>query len=701
MSAHVLIIFFLIDDSKKEGFDNVADFLRNRREDAAIKIALAEGGGDLSQYTLFFHGAPGTGKTSLKRVMLDQDPLPKEKQMATDIVENAVRAVTTDKVNGFKVIGEIEMINMLAEEVNSHYRIVEQQAVFQQSCTQATSSHTRDETNGSLTSDDSASSSMPSYGISDVVSIIVPTRTSAVLLIKKRLDGPKGSVKIYDSIWHNVVDSGGQPQFMDILPLVYRSPSLNVVVVRLTDSLDDKPKVRFYEEGEDVYTLPDQLQSSNRELIIKMCQVAASCNASGGVVPYVMIVGTHLDKLGSSSKAKVREFNEGLAEIRKEFSHVLICKSEDETIFPINTMAEGMKRQEYTKELQERITSVTRHHVSPVRVPLRWLVHQLDLESQGSVVRIGDCYKSGEAIGMKRDDVGHALKFCSDMALILYFPDDVPDLVLTKMGPLIGRLSKLVKSSFIPLKFCPPAESDRLHTKGLFDMSYLAKVLSEVQSNDLSLKEFVRILICLKIAVGVGKEEYFLPSALSLEPVTEQCEFKMSSVPLVFSWGDRFLPHGFFFTVVVELLGREGDYRFELRPDIAQWRGEIQVREATGRIPGVIKLTNRMKWIQVSSSSIDIQGDCPTIYKEVNIAVQKSITRFQHTAIGPPLATTLCPLCKSSDHYCLLSANKKVVTCAVNCSKTGPVNREMSCWFEGVQIIIVNFEFCFIVFVLI
>ena len=55
-----------------------------------------------------------------------------------------------------------------------------------------------------------------------------------------------------------------------------------------------------------MYTLPDRLQSSNRELIIKMCQIAASRHASGGVVPYVMIVGTHLDKLGWLEKKSLR-----------------------------------------------------------------------------------------------------------------------------------------------------------------------------------------------------------------------------------------------------------------------------------------------------------------------------------------------------------------------------------------------------------
>ena len=93
-----------------------------------------------------------------------------------------------------------------------------------------------------------------------------------------------------------MIDSGGQPQFSDILPLVHRCPSLNIAVVRLTESLDDKPPVRFYEEGGDVYSLPDRLCLSNREMIVRMCQIAASCKASGGVVPYVMIVGTHLDK---------------------------------------------------------------------------------------------------------------------------------------------------------------------------------------------------------------------------------------------------------------------------------------------------------------------------------------------------------------------------------------------------------------------
>ena len=469
---------------------------------------------------------------------------------------------------------------------------------------------------------------------------------------------------------------------MDILPLVYQSPSLNIVVVRLTDSLNDRPRVCFFEEGRDVYTLPDRLVLSNRDFIIRMCQIAASCSASGGIVPYVMIIATHLDILGSSGSAKVREFNEGLADVRKEFSHVLICKSKNETIFPINAMAVSEERQQYTKELQECITSVTQH-VLPIKVPLRWLVYQLHLDKDEGIVRLPDCYREGLSLKMRKHDVDNALKFFSKMALILYFPDDIPDLVLTKMDPLTTRLSKLVKTSFIPPKHCPPAESDKLRIKGLFHKNYLPKVFKDIENDSLNDDEFLKLLECLKIAVRVGKQgEYFLPSALSFEPQSEGTAFKMFSIPLVFSWGERLLPHGFFFTVAIEMMGQYGEYKFELCTTVDQWRREIQVSEVAGKIPGVVKLTNKIKWIQISTTSNP--KNCRTIYKIVKSAIQKTVKRFKHLKIGPPAKpATLCRLCDNTDHYCVLTGDRLEFTCSVDKTKTGAVTHDMMCWFES------------------
>ena len=681
----------ITDDAKKEGFgENVVDYLKKNREkkyEAAVAKAMEEGEGDMFQSNIVLHGPPGAGKSSVKRLIIGLPPLPKEKHTSTDIVENAVRAISTSQMKHFKVIENEELIGMIANEVDHHKPKIKDEEKSNNNQTKAEVSENEPLQFTAKPAPVSTTVNIGSSLHSDEGSLPpqVSLKATSIQSIRNRLSKARGPVKIFDSHWHHVVDSGGQPQFQDILPLVYRNPSFNIVVVRLTDGLDIKPKVCFYEKGQNVYTLPDHLAPSNRHSIISMCQMAASQASLGGFAPYVMIVGTHRDMLGRNSEAKIREWNQGLASIKEEFGNVLIPKSAEEIIFAVNTMApEGDERQEYTQELQECITAVTEQHASPVKVPLRWLAYQLDLDKGEGVVRISECNKIGEGLGMEKEDVKFALQFFTKVAMIFYFPEDIPDLVLTKMDPFIGKLSKLVKASFIPPKFFPTDESSKLSKKGLFHKSFLAKAFRDMKTDILQDEDFLKLLVCLKIAVHVGEGEYFLPSALSLEPSSNEFTCEMHSVPLVFSWGERILPHGFFFTVAVELLGRskeKGDMKFELRTDKVQCREEIQLNAVDGKIPGVVKLINRTRWIQVCSSSQ--ARYCLTIYKAVNTAVEKTVKRFEHTGIGSPIVTVLCPIKDHKDHYCLLSADKGEFTCSADKSRTGSVTPNMLCWTQG------------------
>ena len=105
--------------------------------------------------------------------------------------------------------------------------------------------------------------------------------------------------------------------------------------------------------------------------------------------------------------------------------------------------------------------------------------------------------------------------------------------------------------------------------------------------------------------------------------------------------------------------------------------------ERDGKIPGVVKLSNRVRWIQVSSSSSP--RHCPTIKEAVNVAVEKACKRFEpHMRVGPPVVTCVCPLCKDKDpHPVRLTPDKREFTCTVDESKTGVVTEDMSCWFDG------------------
>ena len=180
----------------------------------------------------------------------------------------------------------------------------------------------------------------------------------------------------------------------------------------------------------------------------------------------------------------------------------------------------------------------------PQPVPLKWFAFQLELAKSEGVVRMEKCYEVGQELEMNEADVKNALVYFSRAALLMYFPDDIPDLVLTKVDPLIDRLSLLVKASFKtpkPEHFVPQCK--KLREKGLFEKNFLVKVLAngKVSSGDLQNDEFLKLLESLKIAVHNEGEEYFLPSALSFEPPSENCELNQSPVSLAFCWDECYL----------------------------------------------------------------------------------------------------------------------------------------------------------------
>lgn len=154
-----------------------------------------------------------------------------------------------------------------------------------------------------------------------------------------------------------------------------------------------------------------------------------------------------------------------------------------------------------------------------------------------------------------------------------------------------------------------------------------------------------------------------------------------------FSWDERILPHGFFFTAAIELLSMPvhsvDDYNFQLCTKESQWLDEISVHEKHGKIPGIVKLTNRTSWIQVSTSSG--KEYCLSIRKAVDAAIEKAVERFKHTGIDSPRPVSLCPHHPSSYHYCNITPNRKNYTCSEDKLAGGSVTTEMSCWITGIH----------------
>ena len=650
---------------------------------------MAEGGGELKHLNTVLHGPPGSGKSSLKRAILGEDPLPEEKQNSTDILENAVRAVSMDRLKSFKVIENKDLIELLAQAMLKKIKEVKESkstaadkprgneplpnvsAIERKEIKQQTVRHNEQSLRDIAVPTNTSASKDFSVSSSESVS---PTLSE----IRDMLKNGKFSSDLFNSEWHHLIDSGGQLQYQDIFPFLYKSPSFQIVLMRLIDGLDLKLPNCYTVKGKNA--LEQRLQLTNRQYIEKMCQIAASANPPSKV----MIVGTHKDKLGDDAEAKIEELNQALKDIKKKYGEVLICKPNDQIIFDINTMAKGEERKEYTRQLQEIIKAVSKKLATSTPVPLQWLAFQLDISKSDGVVNMEYCNKSGKAVGMEVGAIKSALLYLNKAALLLYYPSDIPDVILTSVDPLVSKLSQLVKASFITPDINLQEKCKTLRKTGIFNRSFLDDVFAGT-STALSNDTFLKLLLCLRIADYVGNDEYFLPSALSLDQPCEELP-QYSCVPVGFLWKgyndiDRFLPHGFFFTVAVEFLGASSDFVFKLCPSKHQFRREIVFQGKSNSVPGIVTLTDRNKWIQISTTSPTEY--CPNIFNTVENAIDKAMARFKCTTkLDSRKVVSLCTIHPNSDHYCTLAHDKKYVTCSDDVSKTAEVKPGMLCWLE-------------------
>ena len=633
---------------------------------------MAEGGGELKHLNTVLHGPPGSGKSSLKRAILGEDPLPEEEQYSTDIMKNAVRAVSMDRLKSFNIVSNEELVELLAKAMLNEIKKVKE-----------SKSTAADSGNKPLPNVSAIKSNVKKqrtvHDKQSLRDIAVPTNTRSaskdfpgsssesvsptLSKIRDMLKNGKFSSDLFDSEWHHLIDSGGQSQYQDIFPFLYKSPSFQIVLMRLIDGLDEKLPNCYTVKGNNALKNQQHLQLTNRQYIEKMCQIAASANPPSKV----MIVGTHKDRLGDDAEAKIEKLNQALKDIKKKYNDVLICKSDDEIIFDINTMAKGKEREEYTEELQKIMREVFKELATSTTVPFRWLAFHLDISKDNGVVNMEYCHKSGKAVGMEVAAIKSALMYLNKAALLLYYPNDIPDVILTSVDPLVSKLSQLVKASFITPKRALRTKCEKLRDTGIFDLEFL-KHVSEDTPSTLSKDLFLKLLLCLRIADYVGNDEYFLPSALSLDQPCENLPQKYSCVPVGFVWkdsddNDRFLPHGFFFTVAVEFLGASSDFVFKLSAK-RQCRQEIVFEEKSKRIPGIVKLTDRNTWIQVSTNTPAKYMYCPNIFNAVKIAIHKAMARFERTSgLDTPKVVSLCTIHPNSDHYCTLTDNE-YVTCS-------------------------------------
>ena len=174
------------------------------------------------------------------------------------------------------------------------------------------------------TSLESVPLSTPSSTATELCSLPKKSPTSqAMVNLVKSTTGSTSQVML--EVVH-MIDTGGQPELMEVMPSFIHNANLGVLVINCMHDLNGCPAISFHEEGV-AYNRKLSSQYTGREVVLKLAstlQAKKSCSMTGSCFR-LLVVATHRDCVEGDVEARILALNRELKSLllpafKKEFS---------------------------------------------------------------------------------------------------------------------------------------------------------------------------------------------------------------------------------------------------------------------------------------------------------------------------------------------------------------------------------------------
>ena len=163
-----------------------------------------------------------------------------------------------------------------------------------------------------------------------------------------------------------IIDSGGQPEFLELIPIFMKDLSVCIFVIKLSDELSSKPVVKWCSEGEEVWLYKSD---KTHKQITHFYIQAMHCSQKAS--PKTLVLGTHKDEEGKCAETR-EEKNRKLADVLLPLcgDKVILAGVEGEIIFGVNAMSREEEDEEVADLIRQSITDESPS--VPAEIPQQW-----------------------------------------------------------------------------------------------------------------------------------------------------------------------------------------------------------------------------------------------------------------------------------------------------------------------------------------
>ena len=406
----------------------------------------------------------------------------------------------------------------------------------------------------------------------------VPGFKAPLDIFKEALKSEKwGEVEAFlkDSLTIYFTDTGGQPEFQEVLPALISGPSLFFVVFKLIDNLNQRYRVQFVSSSQT--SRPYESSFMVKEALLQsLASIASTCSYASyaskemvAIKPHVVLVATHEDQ---ASEAQIRAIQQELKETleKTEYYHqnILVFASENEPVFTVNNISSDGQD---TCKIRSIVERIAKHPSFQIDVPLPWLVSSLAFRLlQVPVISYEQCTSIAGECGIDTpEEVKEALWFLHHKVGSIRYFESVPelrDVVILDPQLLFDKITELISSTFtfdsVPVG---AYDCEQFRKAGMFSLQTIEDLTARSREY-LSRAKLVKLLEHLHIIAPIrGKsgevEEYFMPCVLSHAAPKARIQKEVSSKvpPLFITFRCGYCPKGVFSALIVHLMSKHNN----------------------------------------------------------------------------------------------------------------------------------------------
>ena len=523
----------------------------------------------------------------------------------------------------------------------------------------------------------------------------------------------KGSVELLRREWLYIIDSGGQPQFHELLPTFVRHVSAVAFFVKLNETLATRPVIEYYSKG-GISACEPYLSSQTNLQIIQNCLQAmqARCLVENTAeCPELFFIGTHYDLESKEEPLSVKNVQlYAILHQHDVFSKHLAFNSlgsVDQLLYPVNAQIPSAADKDVVASFRQDVMEKCQKHER--QIPIRWFVLESILQelSQNGVISFKKCLEVAGRLGMDEDRLRAAIEYLVQLNIFEFYPDVLPKVVFTTSQVLLTKVTELVEYSHLlrnrSVSHCS-SEDKEFRDNGYLSVKFLEheRFSSHFVSGLFEAKDLLTLLEDRLVVTRRDSGKFMMMAVLSELSSDKLKEHRLTisksstHVPIAVHYPGSLFPAGIF-TSLVSHLQTSSNWTVLMNDQTGKpeclFKNCVDFMIDTDELNAIATLNYSHQWIELHVQIDGDQRQVGDIKKMLFDGLKHAAEIQKYSNIAPELAF-LCPHkqeasnqpeeCQPSfpPHLATITRNKQRIRCKLHKKTTYTLAKKYCIWTD-------------------